>query len=75
MVNATILMADSNPPNDRKLPNSIDSSSPWQDAKNDTKKLEAEPTLMEFDTLEGGCLVAATPCHFLKWQILWMLPL
>jgi hypothetical protein len=52
MVNATILMADSNPPNDRKLPNSIDSSSPWQDAKNDTKKLEAEPTLMEFDTLE-----------------------
>jgi hypothetical protein len=43
------MMADSNPPDARKLADSIDSSSPWQDAKNDTKKLEAEPTLMEFD--------------------------
>jgi hypothetical protein len=24
---------------------------------------------MEFDTLDGGGLVTATPCHFLKWQI------
>jgi hypothetical protein len=47
----------------RKLANSIDSSSPWQDAKNDTKKLEGEHTLMEFDTLDGGGLVAAMLQH------------
>jgi hypothetical protein len=64
-------MVDSNPPDARKLADSTDSSSPWQDAKNDTKKLEAECTLMEFDTLDGGGLVAADR-HFLKWQILWM---
>jgi hypothetical protein len=65
VVNAAIsTMADSDPPDARKLADSIDSSSPWQDAKNDTKKLEAEPTLMEFDTLDGGGLVAATsPSH------------
>jgi hypothetical protein len=39
VVNAAVLtMADSNPPDARKLADSIDSSSPWQDAKNDTKK-------------------------------------
>jgi hypothetical protein len=54
-------MVDSDPPDARKLADSTDSSSPWQDAKNDTKKLEAERTLMEFNTLDGGGLVAATP--------------
>jgi hypothetical protein len=54
-------MVDSNPPDARMLAECIDSSSPWQDAKNDTKKLEAERTLMEFDTLDGSGLVAATP--------------
>jgi hypothetical protein len=66
------MMADSNPLDARKLADSIDSSSPWQDAKNDTKKLEAEAILMEFDTLDVGllllqCCNCFRPLHALFW--------
>lgn len=56
-------MADSDPPDAKKQVDNICMESPHQDKSNDTMEVVEEGDLMEFDSLEGGGLVAASPSH------------
>jgi hypothetical protein len=58
-------MAGSGPPRAKNVADNIFIESPHQDGSNDTMEVTEEAELMDFDSMEGGGLVAVSPSHHL----------
>jgi hypothetical protein len=56
-------MVDNGPPGAKNVCNNICIESPHQDGLYDTMEVMEEAEMVEFDSMEGGGFVAASPSH------------